>query len=108
MTPDGALELSKRFSKATKPEDRTGNDVVREALAAEVIRLRKLLLDAKQDTLDLLEHIEAQDRQIIRMREALEWMVSPASDWENAEIGVGYRFRNHARAALSLLERKRK
>lgn len=63
---------------------------------------------AKQDTLDLLEHIEAQDRQIIRMREALEWMVSPASDWENGEIGVGYRFRNHASAALSLLERKRK
>ena len=43
MTPDEALEISERFSKATKPEDRTANDQVRDVLAAEVRSLRGLV-----------------------------------------------------------------
>lgn len=35
------------------------------------------------------------------LREALQWMVSEESDWSNGEVGVGFRFREHARAALS-------
>lgn len=32
--------------------------------------------------------------------EALEWMLAPEQDWENGEVGVGYKFREKAREAL--------
>ena len=40
MTPDEALAISDRFSKSTKPRNKTANDQVRETLAVEVRRLR--------------------------------------------------------------------
>jgi hypothetical protein len=60
------------------------------------------------------DRVDEAQAQAAALREALEWMVSAESDWENGETGVGFRFREHARHALStdagkpLLERMRR
>lgn len=37
------------------------------------------------------------------VRDCLKWMLSEDSDWENGEIGVGYKFRSKAEEALPAL-----
>src|SRR3990167_4430384 len=53
----------------------------------------------------LNELLSAKDAECERLRGALRWMISEESDWDNGEIGVGAKFREKAREALSASEK---
>ena len=43
---------------------------------------------------------------VLRMaEEAFEKMISPETDWDNGEVGVGYRFRGIAQEALEAIRK---